>query len=628
MILKDDVNGDAISMKRSKNHGLRLGGLRLGLLSLITGLSIGTPRTIAQDIPVLMPTPLPSVTPRLPLPPTESTIPSLPGLMYPEPDYPPIPNLEKVSTPDLLERLRSAGLSERQPILSALGKRGKKVLPNLLMAIDDRDPYLRSGAIELLGKLGDDASPAVPKLIKLLQDDRRALFPAVSSPGGSIYYEPTQLAPILPPGSANRSRFIPFPPPNPRNLIKIYAIASIGQIGGLARNSAMIPVSQLLKDADPWVRLNAAWALIKMGADVPVLNVYLDLLQNPDSKVREEASDIFRDESFVKVLGAEATPSTVVALVSLLGDGNETVRDRTRDILKILGSDAVPALENALLHPRPLVRLEAIKTLAAIGSPAARSLPMLKKRLTDLGRDIPPPPPFLNDNLLPFAFAPAPLGRNEWERAMPDNPERLVRSEAVYAIAVLGTTDSSVLQLIENAARQDDSQAMRLRSIWALRKLGGDVTPFIPTLVQNFQNPDRWLRSQSLSLAKLMGAPARSAIVSFHLGQLSDPNLRRDAILALGSSTGIESLVAVSQLRSYLEGSDERLRGFALTVLANIANGIERDMRDGKVSPEQLKTAISEFSQVLEIVQKPDAKFNAEPIQRLINSLKWFQSRS
>jgi HEAT repeat protein len=591
-------------------------GVAIGLLSSV---AIGAARAIAQDVPMPMVTP--TVSP---------AIPSFPDVYpsatpFPRPLAAPVPeiNLEKLTSTELIERLRTAVSGERRQILQVLGDRGKKVLPNLLVAMDDRDPYVRSGAIELLGKLGEVASPAVPQLIKLLQDERRATFPV----GYSVpFLEPPLL--LLPYGSRTsivRPRPVPLPPPNPRHLIKIYAIAAIGQIDGVARASATAPVSKLLKDADPWVRLNAAWALTQMGADVPVLNVYLDLFQNPDSEVRQAAAKVLGDESFVKWIGAEATSSTAIALIPLLGDSNEMVRDRTRNILKILGSDAVPALENALRHPRPIVRLEAIKTLAAIGSPAARSMPMLQKLLTDDGRDI--PLPSLGYGSIATLPTILPAWGGYWDSGLPGNPERLVRSEAVYAIVKLGTTDASILPLIETAARQDESLFMRLRSIWALRLLGGDITPFIPTLVQNLQNPNWELRSQSLRLAQFIGEPARPAIVNFHLAQLADPKTRESAILRLGDSTGIASLVAVSQLRPYLEGTEVPLRGYTLTILANIADGIRRDAQDGKVTSEQLKTVISEFSQVLDVVQKPDAKFNTEPIQRLRMALKWFQSR-
>jgi HEAT repeat protein len=349
----------------SCEQSVRLGFLLLS--SLTIGMITATTKAIAQDVPLLMKTPEVSP-PSLNFP---EVYPS--PTPYPRPYPSPVPgiDLEKLTSTELIERLRTAVSGERRQILQVLADRGKKVLPNLLLAMDDRNPYVRSGAIELLGKLGDGASSAVPKLIQLLQDDRRALFPETSLSDVPGYCEPlpTPQAQILPYGSQTsivRPRRIPLPPDNPRNVIKIYALGAIGQIDGVAREAATAPVSKLLKDVDPWVRLNAAWALTQMGADVPVLNVYLELLQNPDSGVRQAVATMLGDELFVKLIGAEATPNTAIALIPLLGDANEMVRNRTQNILKILGSDAVPALENALRHPRPIVRLEAIKTLAAI----------------------------------------------------------------------------------------------------------------------------------------------------------------------------------------------------------------------------------------------------------------------
>ncbi len=65
---------------------------------------------------------------------------------------------------ELLEGLRSWSPPMRYHSAVAIGKRGGDFAPTLLAMLDGKDRYARYGAVEALGRLGKDATSALPKL--------------------------------------------------------------------------------------------------------------------------------------------------------------------------------------------------------------------------------------------------------------------------------------------------------------------------------------------------------------------------------------------------------------------------------------------------------------------------------
>jgi HEAT repeat protein len=608
------VRRASLHRRRSRWRQVSLGvGFGLGVMTqwVVPGVTQPAPRPAQPDL--LLPA-LPAASPSQVFPQP------LPGR---SPEAAPDP-LRDLSVEALLEKLRTARMKERSQIIQALVDRGSAAVPKLIAGLAITDPLVRSGAATALGQLGDEASAAVPALVKVLSDNRRA----VVMPENSLFAFPVPSSPFSLLGGNTRP--IPTPPENPRQLIRIYAVAAIGQINGNARTIATAPVAQLLKDADPWVRLNAAWALTEMGAEIPVLAVYVELLQNPDPELRRGTAQVIRDRSSLipKVIGAEATPTTATQLVKSLADPDDIVQASVADLLTQMGQDAVPALTTSLKDANPLIRLTAARILGQIGPTASAALPLLSSLLQDQARFVEPPRP--TNRLSPFVIAPLPLYLPDglFQGPPPGNPERLVRAEAAVAIGRIGTVPSDARQRLETAALKDPSPWMRLRSTWALLKVGSDVAPLLPPLAQTIQAADPDLREATRSLLKQMGSPAASILVDYYISQLANPQTRTDAVLNLGDrGLGAAALLAVPKIRPYLEGDDRVLRGYTATILANIADEVRWSVNRNGLSSQQLDQAITEFSRALEILQKPTAKFNSEPVQRLQNSLNGLKQR-
>ncbi|MGC1395107.1 MAG: HEAT repeat domain-containing protein, partial [Coleofasciculaceae cyanobacterium] len=336
----------------------------------------------AQRRTINLPSPLPVSPPPSRLSPMPPVSPSQRLSVPPRQSVPAKP----IVVAELVEQLRTADVTERQKIIRQLSDTQQNIVPELVKALEDADPLVKSGVAEVLGNLTDDAVPAIPGLIGMINDQRRAIAPA-----SSFLLSPSFVSARLPREDQQRRR-PPTSPQNPENLLKITAIAALGKIGLPARIAATPPLTQALQDPDPWVKLNATWALSEIGASVPILPYWLEALQHPDPKLRRSAAAVFQDSSSLlrKAFGAEANASTTAPLLTALKDSDFTVRNAARQGLELLGTKALPGLIPALKSPEPIVRLEAAQLVGNLGGAAQSAVPNLLPLLADTGRYVPP----------------------------------------------------------------------------------------------------------------------------------------------------------------------------------------------------------------------------------------------
>jgi HEAT repeat protein len=403
--------------------------------------------------------------------------------------------IAQASTRDLLERLRIAAGDERSEIIQALKRRGNAVIPELIQALEITDPLVRTGAAEALGQLGEASSAAVPALLKLLEDDRRALFASgrdgdyaiQNSAPTRTYFEPSSSGsafdPLLPPGEDEkpyelRQRAIPTPPENPQKRVKIQALAAIGQIGGVARSAANQPVAALLRDADPWVQLNAAWCLGQIGSDVPVLSTYLTALQSPDRLLSNSAAELMQQNPnlIAKTIGTEANATTANQFVQVLGQSSEAPRSLAVTGLITLGPAAIPALINGMRDPNPLIRLESAIALRKFGAAAMPAVPELLRLLKDPSQHTPPP-----QNPNEIISLPTPGLYAYGEEPVPGNPDRLVRIAALQTIGMLQPNLALADRQLVSGLLTDRDAWVRLNALWATERLGLNPEPTIYT---------------------------------------------------------------------------------------------------------------------------------------------------
>jgi HEAT repeat protein len=515
---------------------------------------------------------------------------------------------------ELIERLRTADSGDRADIIRQLGDTKQAVVPALVKALDDPDPLVKSGVAEVLGNRMDEAVPALPGLIAMMTDRRRAIVPA--APFSYLYALPQPLR--LP---YDERRYPPIAPKNPENLLRVTAIAAIGKIGLPARTAATDPLTQALQDPNPWVRLNATWALTEIGAQVPLLNQWLDALQSPDPNLRQSAADVFQDSRSLlpKALGAEANDSTAPRLLTTLRDDDPTVRSAAKRALKLLGVGALPKLIQALQAPEPIVRLESASLVGSLGAVAEPAVPALLTLLNDSGQ-------YVSQSASPYSrllVLPAEAADFDYYPRVPDNPDALVRVNAAIALGKLG--DRRAISPL-TAALKDKNPWMQLASGWALLVLKQDNA--LPVVGRLVQHPDTSIQSTALSQLEGYGAQAAPYILPYYktLLEAKDDYRRNGAIIEAGRF-GTAALELVPKLRVLLAGNQRNSPGYAATALGQIAQSTSAAWSNGNLSSQQRTQAIAEFSKVLAIMNAPNARFNRQPTDRVRNALNTLKGR-
>jgi HEAT repeat protein len=576
-------------------------------------------------------------------------------------------NLSGINIDNQLNELRTAEPYARDELLNDLKEKGATIVPQLTQALQDPDPLVSSAAMEVLGSLRADAQSAIPALLDLLSDRRRWIVPSGQSSGS---FFPPSLPPlqILPPSIPTDFSFgetveapAPAPPDNPNRLLRATAAATLGQIGTSARTAATPKLQEALQDADPWMRLNTAWALMQIGADAPVLPTLVNLLQTPDAEVRGATAALLGDESSLigKILSLESTPETTAALITALDDPQSLTRLQLSRSLLLVGTEAIAPLIQALSSPSPLLRLEATKTLGMFRQQATSALPKLSELLQDSGQYQANPRALDQGN--PFGIPlPAPLpvaairlpsegfnNRYDWEE--PENNQNWVNVEAALSIGkIVGETPVPTVQSALLSALQSSSLELQVAAAWALLKmisvtfLPVDEATAIETQVVNrlgaiaqsilaSATPVRYRYdmppSPAINATRLLesiGQPAAIYLLPYYLSQLNLPN-QNDKVQAILAFRGLESsaLPAVATLRDrFLAGDDDILRGYTATILGEIAMTLQNDHWQGRLSESNRQQAIRDFEQVLAIMRSPQYRFNQEPIDRVTTSLE------
>jgi HEAT repeat protein len=509
---------------------------------------------------------------------------------------------------ELVEKLRTANVDERREIIQQLSDTQQNIVPELVKALEEPDPLVKSGVAEVLGNHADAAVPAIPGLIGMINDGRRAIAPV-------SYLLPSYPTITLPyPRDVQQRRRPPTPPQNPENLLGITAIAALGKIGLPARTLATPPLTQALQDADPWVKLNATWALSEIGASVPLLPHWLEALQHPDPNLRRSAAAVFQDSSSLlrKVFGAEANVSTTAQLLTALKDDDFTVRNAASQGLGLLGTKALPVLVQALKAPEPIVRLEAAELVGNLGGAAQPAVPNLLALLGDTGRYVPPSSNRYGLFLRPLLYP----GTAQYPPA-PSNPEQLVRVNAAIALGKLG--DRNAIPALTTALK-DNNPWMQLATGWALLTLG--QTQALPVIGRLVQHPDASIQQEALSQLQRYGSQSAPYILPYYSARLesANDNDRNDAIIGIGRF-GLAALDVVPKLRALLVSNLKNSPGYAATTLGMIARDTAAAWQNGSISANQRQIAIAEFTKVLNIMQAPNARFNREPVDRVRNGL-------
>jgi HEAT repeat protein len=412
---------------------------------------------------------------------------------------------------DLIEKLHSGKIEERDEATRKLKELGKDALPELEKATRDGDSEVAGRAKYLLEviALRGTLSPTLRKVLPGLEDrlalgghtwtqvlltlirvhpNEERVYPdlkkedllALAGPGvreARTVEEKVEICQLLVNDPFAREVLSPASP----EIIKLLQdgnasvrSSAADALGSLGAKETIPKILKLLKDDDADVCTSAINALLSLGAKESVPEI-LKLLKDDDASVRREA---------VHALGILEAKESVPELVVLLNDDDALVRGNAAGALGILGKkETAPKILKLLKDDQWLVRSSAAEALGRLG--AKESVPELVKLLKD-------------DGVFVCAKAAEALGRLGAKETAPEilkllkDKDETVRSSAVDALGRLGTKET-VLELV--TLLRDERGEVRSSAAFVLWILGAKETA--PEILKLLRDKDGTVRSNA-----------------------------------------------------------------------------------------------------------------------------------
>ena len=319
----------------------------------------------------------------------------------------------------------------------------------------------------------------------------------------------------------------------------------------------------------PYVKKKAE--ILKIGTVEEKISAVLELgrlSSNANFVIPELLYSLKNDESHdvrmeiiraLERIGGQAN-KTVPALIEALGDNDWQIRWAAAGALTSFGKKsamAVPELINLLRDKNEYVKNAAISTLGKMG-------PISVAAMMD---ELEKPVDFVEDQLYMHIICTRALGA--------------LGAKAMIAVPIL----------VKNS--QNKNEVVRLESVIALRKIGGDDA--MPGEIGWLAEPDEmiWPKGSRAEGNFLMFAEAKQmviyTIVKTLLSSISDPDIKVSYSAIKGLAYfGNKALPAKDQLINYMNKGTPVMRRVAIDVLSNI--GEEAD----DIIPD-LVTALSDF---------------------------------
>ncbi|MGA2264541.1 MAG: HEAT repeat domain-containing protein [Acidobacteriota bacterium] len=275
--------------------------------------------------------------------------------------------------PILIGAFRDTNIDVRWYSAHALGHQGAAALPLLVPTLKDADPRLRRGAGEALEYMGSAARPAVPDLLRILQDPdlsvqlQGALALAAIDPGQA------KAVPIL--IKAASGSFA-------ENDETSRAIFSLGSFGRLAEPAIPLLLNLLSGAQRASTRSIAAGVLGKIQAlSDSELETMARALKDSDRSVRAAVA---------RALGmlAPDTPAAIPFLLQAFHDSEGGVRMTSADALGKFGAAAAPGLAQASQDDDIYVRQAVVESFRAMKTLPSGATEILTRMVDDSNTEV------------------------------------------------------------------------------------------------------------------------------------------------------------------------------------------------------------------------------------------------
>jgi HEAT repeat protein len=374
-----------------------------------------------------------------------------------------------------------------------LKRGGKAALPVLLELALDSNPPVQAQARRLLAQLGDDAIPALSKLLKDPSTNTRRTAAATAADMGG---RAKPLVPLL-------ARLLD----DADEEVQRAALAALDGLGPAA--AAAVPdLIFLLDNSDPSLKAQAAGVLGKIGMEsaraVPGL---VKCLADPRVRVQRSACQA------LGAIGAAAAAAVPPLIVIVLDPRSEVRADAAQALGRIRSEPriVVPALTEALQKTRDAKLRAALSQALADFRPEARSaVPVL---LAVLGKSAP---------IKAIGVVAIP----DLIQALPDT--QLRGAAAAFLLEFKGPAVAGLLQALKN----DPAPAVRAASAGCLGLTSADSAKIIPALLDALADKDSSVRTRARDILLSFGKSAQPHLNDRLRGK--DEAMRLEAVRLLG----------------------------------------------------------------------------------------------
>lgn len=401
--------------------------------------------------------------------------------------------------------------------MQALSSAGKDAVPFLISALkDEKAAYW---ACLILDKIGPDAEQAVPELTQLVNSKRPELSREAILSLAAIGKPAAPAIPQLVKAMDN-------------DLDREPAVYALGQIG-ISPGSAESKIRSYTNSPDKTLGIVSIWTLARFHPE--------------DVKLQGEAvtklfEGLKNDEPAVRILSAKALAAlrpgpaiTLPIMDKALAGADEKVVHGALDALATLGPAAIPSLIEATKYEK--VRPYAIYILGQNGPAAKSAVDTLVKYIDDKNPDV------QNETLVALAK----IGP-EAKSAVPALIKVLEKNEgsvccaSVYALGSIGPEAKAAAPTLQKNLSSND-ETLALLSAWALANIepkdAKTANEVVPLMIRGLANPNPKFRLGAAECLKKYGSLAKAAVPALkQASQDSDAEVRKvsaEALKAIGS---------------------------------------------------------------------------------------------